>query len=316
MQENSIQEKIGKSRRSMARYIQFVLLFSTGFGILLYFLVRSPACAISGGIGFCFLVLLLVNRYSVFHYRREGVHTSATVIACEPIRMGDEAGKRGEKFYKVTYEVMYREVPVIVEVPSEERIKVGKRESVYYIAGKNVFRTDQEMEEYRSSKGLLVLTLLFFAVGVMFGIVEHLAEGELPEEFWEAVFLFGISLVLTGIGIVIIFLALRQKREIAEAYRTPAVLVRYDIRREEDEDDIYEVYIPVWEYEYRGKKKEYKGNGCKGEEQEIGTVSEVMVTAKGKTYEQGEGKVSFQPGIMITVLGIAVLVLAVFTLCW
>lgn len=120
---------------------------------------------------------------------------------------------------------------------------------------------------------------------------------------------FGISLVLIAAGIAVIFVVFRQKREIAKAYRTSAVLVRYDISEEEDEDGRYVVHTPVWEYEYGGKKREYKGRCSGQEEQEIGTVSEVMITTKGKIYEHD--RVSYGAGMVITALGIAMSILAV-----
>ncbi|MGN1085006.1 MAG: hypothetical protein ACI4QX_08375, partial [Lachnospiraceae bacterium] len=211
-------------------------------------------------------------------------------------------------------EVIYEGYPVLVELPSGERARVGKSVGVYYIAGENVLRTDEEMGEFRSNKGLKILIAVSFGIALIAGITANFKAELFTEDFWTCVCAWLVALVFTLFGFGTVSSGLRHKRELSEARRVPARLTRFDVSTGKNSDgDSYKTYFPVWEYEDGGEYKEHKSSVSRRKKQEVGTVGELFLTAKGQAYEKSEEKSSFRIGLVFAVLGVGMIGVAILT---
>lgn len=308
---SNFQKRLEKDQKGMVRYIWFVLLISIGIGALTNYLVRATFCGVFAGIGAFFLIMLLVNWVTSLRFEKESVHTYATIKACERMEALGEGD--GDDYYKITYEVMRDGEWDIVELPSYEKAKVGKDVGVYYIADKNILRTDSDMEDLRKNRGLKILTAVFLVIAVIAGVLENL-EGELfTESFWTRVAVGLGGLVFLLFGVWQLSHGIRRKKELAHARTVSATLTRFSISKNRNSDgDSYNTYFPVWEYDYCGETREHKSTVSKSGRQEIGSISTIYITESGDVFEKKEAKESWGIAIVFTVLGVGLFAVMMF----
>lgn len=309
---SNFQKRLEKDQKGMIRYIWFVLLISIGIGALTNYLVQSTFCGIFAGIGTFFLIMLLVNWVTSLRFEKESVHTYATIKACERLEAQGEEGD-GDDYYKITYEVMHHGEWDIVELPSYEKAKVGESVGVYYIAHKNILRTDKDMEDLRTNKGLKIFVAIFLLIAVIAGVLEN-QEGELfTESFWNRVLVGFGGLVFLLVGLWQLSHGIRRKKELTNARCIPATITRFIVKKTTDSDGHRSnTYFPVWEYNYYGETKEHKSTVSKSGRQEIGSVSTVYITESGDVFEKKEAKASWGIAIVFTVLGAGLFAVMMF----
>ena len=307
---SNFQKRLEKDQKGLVRYIWAVVLVSIGMGALTNYLVQTKVCGILVGMGAFFLIMLTVNWITSLRFEKESVHTYATIKACERMKALGEGD--GDDYYKITYEVMRDGEWDIVELPSYEKAKVGEDVGVYYIADKNILRTDSDMEDLRKNKGLKILTLVFAVAAVIAYILENL-EGELfNETFWSRVMAGVGGLVFLLFGIWQLSHGIRRKKELANARIMSATLTRFTMSKNRDNDGhSYNTYFPVWEYDYYGETKEHKSTVSKSGRQDIGSVSTIYITESGDVFEKKEAKSSWGVAVVFTVLGAGLLLVMI-----
>lgn len=307
-------EKIAKGQKNGLLYLGLVLVGAVAVGTIVFQFVENIVCALFAGMGVFFLVLYLVNMYSIGHYKRKGKRVWAALVSCEPL---DSVKTQDGKFRcKLTYEILSRPEPTFSEIYAElyERKEPSDGAYIegYYMEKTGEFHTSADVEALRQNKGHHRLIVGSFGVALIVGVFAKFPREQFGEDFWSISFLWGLALVFLFFGGKMIGGARQRKKSFTEARCVPATLVRFDETEERDsDDDITVYYFPVWSYEYGGEQKEYRSMVSKEKHQNIGDVTELRLDYAGNVYEEREAKTSVCGGVILTVCGVGLLVLAV-----